>query len=57
MERLRGSAEPQDIFFTIPGVGPALAKRLHKTLGVDTLEQLESALHELGTNRVPGIGP
>ncbi|MCK6449494.1 MAG: helix-hairpin-helix domain-containing protein [Alphaproteobacteria bacterium] len=57
LERLRGSAEPRDVFSTIPGVGPALAERLHETLHVETLEQLEAALHEAEPKPVPGIGP
>lgn len=57
LERLRGSVEPHDIFCTIPGVGPILAKRLHETLHVETLEQLEAALHDKGTGSVAGIGP
>jgi DNA polymerase (family 10) len=56
LQRLRGSAEPRDVFCTIPGVGPALAKRLHETLHVETLEQLEAALHEKDAKPVPGIG-
>ncbi|PWB59616.1 MAG: DNA-binding protein [Bradyrhizobiaceae bacterium] len=55
LERLRGSAGPLDVFCSIPGVGPALAKRLHESLHVETLEQLEAALHEKDV-RVPGIG-
>jgi hypothetical protein len=57
LERLRGSAEPREVFRTIPGVGPILAKRLHETLNVETLEQLEAALHEKDLRAVPGIGP
>ena len=56
LERLRGSAEPRDVFCAIPGVGPVLARRLHETLHVETLEQLEAALHE-GTKSAPGLGP
>lgn len=56
LERLRGSAEPRDVFCTIPGVGPILAKRLHETLHVETLEQLEAALHEREAKPVPGVG-
>ncbi len=56
LERLRGSTEPQDVFCAIPGVGPALATRLHETLHVDTLEQLEAALHD-GSRTAPGVGP
>jgi hypothetical protein len=57
LEQLRGSGEPPDIFFAIPGVGPTLAKRLHETLHVETLEQLEAALHEKDRKSVAGIGP
>jgi predicted flap endonuclease-1-like 5' DNA nuclease len=57
LERLRGSGEPRDIFCAIPGVGPVLAKRLHETLHVETLEQLEAALHEKDGRSVAGIGP
>lgn len=57
LERLRGSAEPRDVFCAIPGVGPILAKRLHETLHVETLEQLEAALHEKGGKSVAGLGP
>lgn len=57
LERLRGSGESPDIFCAIPGVGPILAKRLHETLQVDTLEQLEAAFHEKDSKPVAGIGP
>ncbi len=56
LERLRGSAEPQDAFRAIPGIGPVLAKRLHDTLHVETLEQLEAALHEKEAKPVVGLG-
>lgn len=56
LERLRGSGEPLDIFCAIPGIGPTLARRLHETLHVETLEQLEAALHEK-ESRIAGIGP
>lgn len=55
--RLRGSGEPDHVFHAIPGVGPILAKRLHETLRVETLEQLEAALHEQKAGVVAGIGP
>jgi hypothetical protein len=38
-------------------VGPVLAKRLHETLHVETLEQLEAALHEKEPRPVAGLGP
>jgi len=57
LERLRGSAEPGDVFCAIPGIGRELAKRLHETLHVETLEQLEAALHEPNAKKVAGVGP
>jgi len=56
LERLRGSADPEALFQTIPGVGPELAHRLHDELGVDTLEALESAAHGARLAGLPGIG-
>jgi predicted flap endonuclease-1-like 5' DNA nuclease len=55
LEQLRGSGEPPDIFCAIPGVGPTLAKRMHETLHVETLEQLEAALHEKTASRLPEL--
>ena len=57
LERLRGSAEPHDVFCAIPGVGEVLARRLHETLDIETLEQLEIALHDPARKNVPGLGP
>ncbi|MDX1484531.1 MAG: helix-hairpin-helix domain-containing protein [Alphaproteobacteria bacterium] len=57
LERLRGTLDPEALFRSVPGVGPALAKTLHETLHVDTLEALEVAAHEGRLQEVPGIGP
>ena len=57
LERLRGAVEPDQLFQTIPGVGPELAARLHEELQVDTLEALEVAAYDGRLERVPGIGP
>lgn len=57
LERLRGTLEPERLFQTIPGVGPALARRLHDHLDADTLEALEIAAHDGRLEAVPGIGP
>lgn len=57
LERLRGGADPSDLFRIIPGVGPKLARRLHDELKVETLEQLEAALHDPETGRIANIGP
>lgn len=56
LERLRGTLDPVRVFRTIPGVGPALAARIHEVLGCDTLEALEVAAHDGRLEAVPGIG-
>jgi len=56
LERLRGDIDGGAIFRTIPGVGEALAQRLHDELGVDTLEALEVAAHDGRLERLPRLG-
>jgi DNA polymerase (family 10) len=57
LQRLRGRSEPEQLFQTLPGVGPELARRLHDALGVDTLEALEAAAWDGRVEAVEGIGP
>lgn len=57
LERLRGTSEPEKLFRAVPGVGPALSRRIHEALDVDTLEALELAAHDGRLASVPGIGP
>jgi hypothetical protein len=57
LERLRGAAAPEQLFRSIPGLGPELAQRIHDHLDIDTLEALELAAHDGRLERVPGIGP
>jgi hypothetical protein len=57
LERLRGAAGVEAVFHTIPGVGLALAHRLHDELEVDSLEALEVAAHDGRLARLPQIGP
>lgn len=56
LERLRGTSEPEDLFQAVPGVGPALARRIHDALHIDTLEALELAAHDGRLGEVEGIG-
>jgi len=56
LDRLRGTAGPDALFRTIPGVGPQLARQLHETLGVDTLEALEAAAHDGRLEQLPRVG-
>jgi len=63
LERLRGESEPELLLASVPGIGRKLAERLHRELGIDTLEELETAAHDgrlaglggFGTKRVAGI--
>ena len=57
LDRLRGQTDPEDLFCTVPGIGLALAQRLHDTLNAETLDQLEAALLDPACRRVPGLGP
>lgn len=57
LARLEGQVAPEDLFVTIPGVGEALAARLHRELGAETLEDLEVAAHDGRLEGVPGVGP
>jgi DNA polymerase (family X) len=57
LERLRGAVAPEQLFQSIPGLGPELARRIHEHLDVDTLEALELAAHDGRLEQVPGIGP
>lgn len=56
LERLRGTSEPEALFQAIPGIGPALARKIHDALHVDTLEALELAAHDGRLGAVDGIG-
>jgi DNA polymerase (family 10) len=56
LEHLRGDADPVALLHSIPGVGQALAPRLHESLGVDTLEALEVAAYDGRLEKLPGVG-
>jgi len=56
LERLEGQASPEELFETVPGIGEITAHRIHETLGIETLEELELAAHDGRLNRVQGLG-
>ena len=56
LERLRGTLDPERLFQSVPGVGPALARQIHERLELDTLEALEAAAYDGRLDSVPGIG-
>jgi putative hydrolase len=57
LERIRGTLQPEQLFQTVPGIGPELAHAIHDRLHVDTLEGLEIAAHEGRLEQVKGVGP
>lgn len=56
LDRLRGEASPEALLQSVPGIGPTLARTIHDTLHVETLEALELAAHNGTLAAVPGIG-
>jgi DNA polymerase (family 10) len=56
LDRLRGEADPLELLESVPGIGKALAKRLHGEFGIDSLEDLEAAAHDGRLNELAGIG-
>ena len=57
LDRLRGETDPIRLLRTVPGIGHALADRLHHVLGIDTLEELEVAAHDGVLEALAGVGP
>jgi len=57
LDRLTGSLDPVLILQTVPGIGPELARRIHDTLHIDTLEGLEQAADDGRLEHVEGLGP
>src|SRR4051812_13050866 len=57
IQHLEGLGErPEDLFATVPGIGPGLARRIHAALKAETLEDLERAAHDGRLATVPGVG-
>jgi DNA polymerase (family 10) len=57
LERLRGATDSSAVLRSVPAVGPRLAERLQRELGIETLEELELAAHDGRLAALPGIGP
>jgi hypothetical protein len=56
LDRLRGESDPVSVLSTVPGVGRRSAERLHEDLGLNTLEELESAAHDGRLATIAGFG-
>jgi putative hydrolase len=57
LERLRGTLDPEQVFQSIPGIGPELARRIHESLEIESLAELEQAAHDGRLEQVSGVGP
>jgi hypothetical protein len=57
LDRLRGETDHIALLASVPGIGEAMAKRLHHDLDIDTLEELEAAAHDGRLSEIEGIGP
>jgi DNA polymerase (family 10) len=56
LDRLRGEADPVALLKSVLGIGPALAERLHRELGIESLPDLEAAAHDGRLADIAGIG-
>jgi hypothetical protein len=56
LDRLRGGTDPKLLLTIVTGIGPELADRIHQTLGVETIEELEMAAHDGRLATVRGFG-
>jgi hypothetical protein len=56
LDRMRGEADPEALFLTLPGIGRKTAERLHHDLGLETLEELEVAAHDGRLENLAGFG-
>lgn len=56
LDRLRGEHDPIALLTSVPGIGKALAWKLHDDLGLETLEDLENAAHDGRLESIAGLG-
>lgn len=56
LDRLRGETDPVALLESVPGIGHALAERLHRDFEIDSLEDLEAAAHDGRLADIEGIG-
>jgi predicted flap endonuclease-1-like 5' DNA nuclease len=56
LDRLRGAADPVTTLKSVPGIGRRFADRLHDELGINTLEDLETAAHDGRLATIAGFG-
>jgi len=57
LDSLEGGRDTEALLCCVPGIGPALAKRIQEELLIDSLEELELAAHDGRLDALPGFGP
>lgn len=56
LTRLRGDVAVERLLATVPGIGPEMATRIHETIGIETLADLEAAAYDGRLAQVAGMG-
>ncbi len=56
LERLKGNAISEQVFASVPNIGPVLAKKIHDELGLETLAELQAAAWDGRLAKLPGMG-
>lgn len=56
LDRLRGEHDPIALLTSVPGIGTTFAWKLHDELGLESLEDLETAAHDGRLETVAGLG-
>ncbi len=56
MQRLQGNNVSEQMFASVPNIGPKLAKRIHDELGIETLAELQAAAWDGRLDRMPKFG-
>ncbi len=56
LERLSGNDSVEQLFASVPNIGPTFAKRLHEELGLETLAELQTAAWDGRLEGLDGVG-
>lgn len=56
LDRLRGDHDAIALLTSVPGIGRIFARKLHDDLGLESLEDLESAAHDGRLESIAGLG-
>jgi hypothetical protein len=57
LSRLEGAVSVEEGLMRVPGVGPTLASKAHRELGIESLEDFEAAANDGRLAKLPHVGP